>query len=170
MSVGLGASEITLGNYGSLKGIGMIGGAVLAIWGVARFGRKNLIALTIALVSIGGLLLSTMTQIGFLLLFGIGWGVVAGLHWTTYTAVAMAISDRRIAGSMFTLFTTVMTIGLGLGDGIATSLTDNMAFSSVFLMLAVGNLILIPFAWWLIGRLTPSATPSIESESNLQPS
>ena len=153
MSDELGANEIMLGNYGSLKGIGMIGGAILATWGVAKFGRKNLIALTITLISVGGLILGNITQAGILLALGILWGVVAGLHWTVYLAVAMAISDRRIASSMFTLFGTMLNIGIGLGDGIPVSLTDNMSYTSVFQLLALGNLVFIPFAWWLIGRM-----------------
>ncbi len=151
MSSELGAEQVTLGNYGSLKGVGMVGGALFAAWGVGRFGRKSLALITVSLVTIGGFIISTLTEINVLLIVGVVWGVVVGLHWTVYAALAMSVSDKRIAGSMFAIFQTMANIGIALGDGVPTSLTDTMPFATIFRYLAIGNLLLIPFVYWIVG-------------------
>jgi hypothetical protein len=40
--------------------------------------------------------------------------------------------DRRIAGSMFAILQTMSDIGIGAGEGVATSLSDNLGFTGVF--------------------------------------
>lgn len=151
MSDELGAQQVTLGNYGSLKGLGMVGGALFAAWGVGKFGRKTLALITVSLVTVGGFIISTQTQINALLIIGVLWGVVVGLHWTVYAALAMSVSDKRIAGSMFAIFQTMANIGIALGDGIPASLTDTMAFATIFRYLAIGNLLWIPLVFWVVG-------------------
>ena len=72
------------------------------------------------------------------------WGIVVGLHWTVYAAVSMAITDLRVAGSMFAILQTMANVGLGLGDGLTASLTDNLAFSEIFRLFALLNILAIP--------------------------
>jgi MFS family permease len=145
MSSKLGVSEITLGSYGTLKGIGMVIGAVGMSLIAGRFGLKAAGLLLLVLVSLGGLFLGTTANPQFILAIGIAWGIVVGLQWTVYATMAMGITDLRIAGSMFALFQMMANIGIASGEGIATSLSDNLGFSNVFLALAAVNLILIPF-------------------------
>lgn len=146
MSKDLGAPSTILGTYGTIKGIGMVLGAVIMSLIAKKWGLKTAAFLTIILVSVGGFSLSLMSSVNSILLLAIVLGIVAGLQWTVYASLAMGITDLRIAGSMFALFQMMANIGLASGEGIATSLSNNaLGFSGVFRLLAILNLFLIPF-------------------------
>lgn len=164
MSRDLEASEITLGAYGTLKGVGMVIGAVGMSVIAVRFGLKAAALTTLILVSIGGAALSFLTDLNLLLGFGVVWGVVAGLQWTVYAALAMGVTDLRIAGSMFALFQTMANIGIAAGEGVATSLSNNIGFVGVFRLLAVVSLLLIPLFLLAMRRFahrTAELTPQV---------
>ena len=152
MSDTLGASPSTIGWYGSVKGIGMIVGAVAVSLLVKRLRREWAVAATLAAVAVGGLVLSSLGTVGAFLGFGAVWGIAVGLHWTTYATVSMDITDLRIAGSMFAILQTMANIGIGAGEGVATALTDNLGFPSVMRLLAIGAVILIPIALVVVRR------------------
>ena len=57
----------------------------------------------------------------------------------------MGITDLRIAASMFAIFQMMANIGMAGGEGIATSLSDDLASRLVFRLLATFNIVLIPF-------------------------
>jgi predicted MFS family arabinose efflux permease len=144
MSSDLGANEVALGTYGTIKGIGMVLGAILMSVVTSRWGLKPAGILTLLLVCAGGVTLSFITDPGLILMLGLGLGVIAGLQWTVYATIAMGITDLRIAGSMFALFQMMANIGIASGEGVATSLSDNIGFSGVFLMLGVVSILLVP--------------------------
>ena len=145
MSKELGADEVILGNYGTIKGIGMVLGALILSLIVSRWRLKVAALVTLSLVTIGGFAFSRCTSCAVALGMGLGWGVVVGLQWSVYGAVAMGITDQRIAASMFALFQMMANIGMAAGEGVFTSLSDRIGFTTVFVLLAVANLLLIPF-------------------------
>lgn len=153
MSSELGASESQLGNFGTLKGVGMVVGAVGMSAIALRFNRGAAAMTTLVLVTIGGLLISGAGTVNAYLALAVVWGVVAGLHWTAYAMLTMGITDVRIAGSMFALFQTMANIGIAGGEGIATALSDDIGFVSVFRLLALGNIILIPLLVLVLRRM-----------------
>jgi hypothetical protein len=53
----------------------------------------------------------------------------------------------------------VSNIGTAIGDGGATALSDNWGFSTVFITLALLNVINIPILWGLF-RIAPELTAS----------
>jgi Na+/melibiose symporter-like transporter len=166
----LGISDTGIGNFGSLKGVGMVAGAAATAYLVPRLGPMGTTALTLALVSAGGWLLSSLSTLTPLLVVAAVWGVVVGLHWTVYATVSMRLTDVRIAATMFALFQTMANIGLAAGDGIATSLSDDRGFVSVFRLLAVGNLLALPLIALCVGWASRSGTvtatvPDVESEA-----
>ena len=144
MSSRLGASEVMLGTYGTIKGVGMVLGAAGLGLIAARFGLKTAALVTLVLVSVGGISLSFCTSCPPVLALGVLLGIVAGLQWSVYGALAMGITDLRIAGSMFALFQMMANIGIAAGEGVATSLAGAWGFTQVFVLLAAGNLLLIP--------------------------
>ena len=144
MSSQLNASETTLATYGTLKGAGMVLGALTMLAVSSRLGKRTAGLLTLSLVTIPGLVISVMTNVNALLISGVFWGIVAGLHWTIHAAIAMGITDLRIAATMFALFQTMSNIGLTPGEGIATGLSDDLGFARVFQLLAVSNIVMIP--------------------------
>lgn len=166
MSTDLGAAETAVGTYGTVKGIGMVVGAISMSLIANRWSLKAAGLTTLTLVTVGGLTLSTLDNPTLIIGLGILLGIVAGLHWTVYASLAMGITDLRIAGSMFAIFQMMANIGLAAGEGVGTALSDDIGFTAVFRMLALANLFLIPL-FLLVMRgyvkrpsldLTPSST------------
>ncbi|MEM8861257.1 MAG: MFS transporter [Chloroflexota bacterium] len=160
----LGIDEAGLGNYGSIKGIGMVIGAVTASFMAARFGKKSAVILTLTLVTIIGFTISFASSLGQFLILAIVWGAVVGLHWTVYATLSMGLTDLRIAGTMFALFQMMANIGIAAGEGIATGLSDNIGFGRVFQIFALANIIVIPLIIFVINRLAKqleSAEPAL---------
>ncbi len=140
----LNAVETQIGAYGSLKGVGMVIGALGTSFLIAQVGRRNTAFIIAGLVSIGGILFSFAGSITAVLTLAIFWGMVLGLHWTLYMVLSMTRTNVRIAGSMFAISMAVSNIGQAAGDGIATGLTDNIGFINVFRAVALFNLIVFP--------------------------
>lgn len=140
----LGASEVALGNWGALKGVGMVIGALFIALVARRMSHFALALMTMCLVTVGGLTLSVIDSVSVILIAAVFWGIVVGFHWTIYATLAMGITDIRIAGSMFAIFQTFANIGIAAGEGIGTSLSDNIGFTGVFRTFALINLIVIP--------------------------
>jgi PAT family beta-lactamase induction signal transducer AmpG len=166
MSSDLGASETTLGNYGTIKGIGMVLGAVGLSFIASKINLKAAAFTTLILVMVGGLLLSFSSNLTSLLFLALPWGIVVGLQWTAYAALTMGITDLRIAGSMFALFQMMANIGIASGEGVATSLSDNIGFSGVFRLLALFNILLIPLLLFILRRF--SSESDVEAETPVE--
>ncbi|WP_420631347.1 MFS transporter [Candidatus Leptofilum sp.] len=160
MSDELAAIETQIGTYGALKGVGTVVGALITSWLISRTSRRTTAMLVAGLVSLGGLVFSFAGSITAVLTLATFWGIVLGLHWTTYMVLAMTRTDARIAGSMFAISMAVSNIGSAIGDGVATGLTDNIGFINVFRLLAAINLIVFPL---LIGvfRLAPKEETAV---------
>lgn len=144
MSNELDSSGSTIGLYGTLKGIGMVLGAIGLSYLMTHFGRRTAALTTVILVTLGGLMFSVLESETAIVSVGVLWGVAVGLQWTTYVTLSMGITDTRIAGSMFAILQTMSNIGIGAGEGVATSLSDNLGFSGVFRSFALANLLVIP--------------------------
>jgi PAT family beta-lactamase induction signal transducer AmpG len=142
--VGLDSSPRTIGFYGSLKGIGMVIGAVGVARIVTRFNRRTAALVTVGAVLAGGVMFSLIESESLILWAAPLWGIAVGLQWTTYVTMAMGITDTRIAASMFAILQTMANIGMGAAEGVATGLTDTVSFSTLFLVLGLANLVLIP--------------------------
>ena len=152
MSDELGASGGTIGLYGTLKGVGMVVGAVALSSLVRRFGRRFAALTTLSVVTLGGLVLSTFEAERAILFLAVPWGVAVCLQWTTYVTLAMGITDTRIVGSMFAILQTMSNIGIGAGEGVATALSDDIGYSGVFRWFALGNVIVVPLIVFALGR------------------
>ena len=152
MSNELDSSGGTIGLYGTLKGLGMVVGAVGLSALVQRFGRARAALVTLVAVAAGGFMFSTLESETSILVVAAIWGVAVGLQWTTYVTLSMGITDTRIAGSMFAILQTMSNIGIGAGEGVATALSDNIGFSSVFRMLGIGSLLIVPLLLWVSRR------------------
>ncbi len=152
MSNELDSSGGTIGLYGTLKGLGMVVGAVGLSALVQRFGRARAALVTLVSVAGGGFMFSALESETSILIVAAIWGVAVGLQWTTYVTLSMGITDTRIAGSMFAILQTMSNIGIGAGEGVATALSDNIGFSSVFRMLGIGSLLVVPLLLWVSRR------------------
>ncbi|MBN1318857.1 MAG: MFS transporter [Anaerolineales bacterium] len=154
MSQGLGASESVIGQYGAMRGLGAVIGAIGGGLLIDRLGRKRSAFGGVLAISLVAFLIALATGARGLLGIGVLWGVVWGFQETIFVALAMDLSDSRIAASMFALMMAFSNIGTAVGEGVATGLTDNLPFSTVFLALAGVNLLVLPILWGLF-RVAP---------------
>jgi MFS family permease len=152
MSDELESSDTVIGVYGSLKGVGMVIGAVGVSTLIARLGRRVAALVTVAAVTAGGLIFSVFQTETAILAVAVLWGIAVGLQWTTYVTLSMGITDTRIAGSMFAILQTMSNIGIGAGDGVATALSDNLGYSGVFRTFGLANLVVIPLILFVANR------------------
>ncbi|MFZ4827419.1 MAG: MFS transporter [Phototrophicaceae bacterium] len=142
----LNATESVLGNWGSIKGIGMvIGGFVIALLG-KRFSLNMLLIVTTLSVSVMGVFMSVLNSLDGLLWLAVSWGVVVGFEWTLSGLIAMRYTDVRVAATMFAVFMTVSNIGTAIGEGLGTAFLPSMGYAGVFLWTAGLNLLVIPLA------------------------
>jgi MFS family permease len=152
MSDELDSSGGTIGLYGTLKGAGMVVGAIAVSTLVTRFGRRSAALATVLAVSVGGLVFSGLESERSLLIVAPIWGIAVGLQWTTYVTLSMGVTDTRIAASMFAILQTMANIGIGAGEGVATALSDNLGFGGVFRLLAVANVAVIPLILFVTAK------------------
>ncbi len=153
MSDELGIGPEIIGRYGMLKGVGMVIGALILGWSINKLGIRNAALSTVSMVTVGGLIFSRATGLNSILIIGVLWGVVVAFHWTVYATYSMGITDKRIAGSMFSILMTVGNIGIGAGETLATRFVDDIGFSGVFTTLALINLALIPLLFFALRGL-----------------
>jgi len=148
----LNSSGSTIGLYGTLKGLGMVVGAVGVSRLIIHFNRTTAALVTVLAVTAGGLMFSVLDTERALLIAAPFWGIAVGLQWTTYVTLSMGITDTRIAASMFAILQTMSNIGIGAGEGVATALSDNIGFAGVFRMLGLVNLMVIPLILFVTSR------------------
>lgn len=148
------AAEKVIGQYGALRGLGAMIGAVAGGLLIDRIGRRPAAFAAVLAISAGAALIGSSAVIGRLLVMGVLWGIAWGFQETLFVALAMDIADSRVAASMFAIMMALSNIGTAIGEGLATGMTDNLAFSSIFGLLAGFNLITLPILWGLF-RLAP---------------
>jgi len=154
MSAVFHAPAMTLGQYGALRGVGAVLGALAGGLLVDRMGRKWSAYGAVLLISIVAAIIGAATGINMLLALGILWGIAWGFQETIFVALAMDLAEARIAASMFAIMMALSNLGTAVGEGVATGLTDNMSFSSVFRLLAAINIVTLIVLWGLF-RVAP---------------
>lgn len=154
MSDTLESSAGRIGLYGTLKGVGMVVGAVGLSTLVHRYGRRTAATVTLVAVATGGVVFSNLKSEVAIIAVAALWGIAVGLQWTTYVTLSMGVTDTRIAGSMFAILQTMSNIGIGGGDGVATALSDNVGFPSLFRIFGLASVALIPLLFWVTGRFS----------------
>ncbi len=143
------AAKTAIGQYGALRGVGAVIGAVGGGFLVDKLGRRRSAIGGLIAVSIGAVLIGLAPGITVLLILGVVWGIAWGFQETIFVALAMDLSDRRIAASMFAIMMALSNVGTAVGEGIATGLTDNLSFTAIFWLLAGLNVINVPILIWL---------------------
>ncbi|MCP5096909.1 MAG: MFS transporter [Chloroflexi bacterium] len=144
MSQTFNATESVIGQYGAIRGIGAVMGAILGGVLLDRIGRFTGSYTALLLVTLAGFGLALSTSIGMTLTVGLFWGMAWAFIETIFVALAMALADSRIAASMFALMMAISNVGVAIGEGFGTSLTDNIGFTAVFAIFAAINLINFP--------------------------
>lgn len=139
MSHSLHASELSIGYYGALRGIGAAIGALIVAVTYSRIGLKRMAVLTVFILSGAALLMGVSSGVPMILRFALIWGMAWGLQECVFLSLAMDISDVRIAASMFAILMAVSNAGTAIVEGVATTLTVQVGFRQVFIFLAGFN-------------------------------
>ena len=145
MSNRLNASELSIGHYGALRGIGAVIGAIIAGLLMDRLGYKRIALATVIVISIAAALIGFSSSVSMILKLGVIWGIAWGLQETVFLCLAMSLADIRIAASIFAIMMAISNIGTAIVEGVATALSVKIGFQLVFLVLAGFNFINILF-------------------------
>ncbi|HNT77211.1 MAG TPA: MFS transporter [Anaerolineae bacterium] len=157
------AAESLIGQYGALRGLGAVVGALVGGALVDRVGRKRSAYAAAGGISIAAALFGLATGARGVLWLGLLWGVVWAFQETLFFALAMDIADARIAASMFAIMMGISNLGSAVSDGLATALSDNVGFTAVFWGLAVINLGTLPVLWGLFKKAPEIAKGVLET-------
>jgi PAT family beta-lactamase induction signal transducer AmpG len=154
MSNNLDATEQSIGQYGALRGLGAILGAILAGFSMNRLGYSRIAYITVFIVSVAAFLMGYSGTVSLILSFAVIWGFAWGFQETVFLSLAMSLTDVRIAASMFAIMMAVSNIGTAIVEGIATALSVKIGFQLVFLVLAGFNFInlLILYLYFRVWR------------------
>jgi MFS family permease len=154
MSREFNAPEELIGTYGALRGVGAVVGVVAVSLLIDRLGRRQTAVGALIALSVGAALLGASSGIGMIMAAGTLWSIAWGFQETVFVVLAMDLSDKRIAASMFAIMMALSNLGTAIGEGVATSLTGGIGFRAVFWALAAANLIVVPILWGLF-RVAP---------------
>ncbi|MGC9350133.1 MAG: MFS transporter [Anaerolineae bacterium] len=152
MSEEFGATERAVGQYGALRGIGAVIGAIGGGFLLDRLVRRNSAYLAVIAISLSTVLIGIASGSGAVIGLGLVWGIAWAFQETVFFTLAMDIADARIAASMFAIMMGVSNLGAAVGDGLATALSDDLGFSLVFWSLAGINLLALPLLAWLFRK------------------
>jgi len=144
MSREFNAPEELIGTYGALRGVGAVVGVVAVSLLIDRLGRRQTAIGALIALSVGAVLLGASSGIGMIIAAGTLWSIAWGFQETVFVVLAMDLSDKRIAASMFAIMMALSNLGTAVGEGVATSLTGSIGFRAVFWALAGANLIVVP--------------------------
>jgi MFS family permease len=159
------ATSSLIGRYGSLRGIGAVVGALVAGLLIDRFGRRRSAYAAIFLISLGSISIGLAGQARTVLALGVAWGIVWAFQETLFFALAMGLTDSRIAASMFAIMMAISNLGTAITEGVSTGLTDNLGFSAVFWLLAGVNILTLPVLWGLF-RIAPEIQDRNKSDQS----
>ena len=102
------------------------------------FGRKSTIyiILSLSIITSGALILAD-TWIILALIYSIIGFLFGGLY-SSIAALAMDVTDKRIAATQFSIFMSLLNVGeVGIGNGLAGLMLETLGYSRVFLYSAL---------------------------------
>ena len=130
-----------LGIMGALRGGGSVAGALLAGFLFARCSRKAVSFTAMLALAAGIYIWSLVPSANLALNYIVLWGVIWSLQETVYMTLAMGYANPQAPALSFSLLMVFSNIGTSIGEGLATSLVENLGFRSVFTVLVgIGGL------------------------------
>lgn len=134
---------MTAGFYTAIWGIGVVGGGITGGRLIRKIGNKRAVILAL-FASMTAILLLTMITgpvmaWPLLFLFGLSYGY----YETVYFATSMAMTNMRIAASMFAILMAVSNAGSGIGLATGGLLSELFGFHRTFIVFALLNLFVL---------------------------
>ncbi len=148
-----GISYMTAGFFTAVWGLGVTAGGIMGGRLTDRFGNRAAVSgalvLSLGSISLLSLLTSPLLAWPLLFLFGLSYGY----YETAFFANSMAVTDPRIAASMYAILMALSNLGSGIGMAIGGKLSDMTGFRNSFLFFAAMNLLVIPLLPWIRKRI-----------------
>ena len=132
------------GFYTAVWGLGVVAGGLTGGRLTDRIGFKR---------SVQGALLASLaaiTALAFIFNQQAAWplaalfGLAYGYYETVYFALAMRLTDLRIAATMFAILMAVANLGTAIGVGLSGVLVDTVGYRWTFILIACLNLLALP--------------------------
>lgn len=136
-----------IGQYGALRGIGAVCGALAGSWLLSRMAR-----LPVALGSLVMLAGTALSAIGIeraeqFLAFGLAWGIVWGMQEAVFLTFAMNVAAREAghhhAALCFAFLMACSNAGTAVSEVCSTALVAQLGFHGVYLGLAVWTVVAV---------------------------
>ena len=152
----------TAGLITTVWGIGVMLGGVTGGSLIRRIGNRNaiIVSLGITFVAILALALTPSPVLAWpvVALFGLAYGT----YQTLYYALAMNVTDPRIAASMFSILMAVTNVAQGVGMAVCGGLADTVGFRWTFAITTAINLLALPFLPAIFKRTQTSKSSSAD--------
>lgn len=149
-----GIDVMTAGFFTTVWGLGVVVGSLTGGKLTDRIGQRRAVetALILSLVSIAALSFTSSIPVAWILVFL--FGLAFGYYETVYFAISMEKTDPRIAASMFAILMAIANIGTGIGMPISGILAETVGFRWTFGIIALLNLLALPFIPAIFGKRT----------------
>lgn len=144
LSETLSISLSTAGFVATVLGIGIVLGGLLGGRITSKIGQRKSVqfAMLLSTVAISLLAAITNTQMAWVLVLVFGFAF--GFYETVYFAIAMHVTDERIAATMFSILMAVANIGTGVGLALTGGLSELLGYRLTFIILACLNVLAFP--------------------------
>ena len=138
-------SYATAGFITTTLGLGTVLGSLFGGRITDKIGQKRSvqIAMVISMVAVALLAAVISPWMAWILVFV--FGAAFGFYETVFMAISMNLTDGRIAATMFSILMAVANIGTGIGLALTGVLADTIGYNFTFLLLAVLNVLVLPF-------------------------
>lgn len=123
-----------IGQYGSLRGLGGIIGAIAAAWAFSKANYFRVAIAGSALLSAGAITAAGVLNGQNFHIFAITWGFAWGFQETVFVTIAMSFCRVKLAAATFASIMAVANLGTALGEGLGTGFVDRLGFQQVFLI------------------------------------
>lgn len=121
--------------------VGRIGGAMVSGRLSDRLGYCRSLRFAVLLSAFASLGLALQLGVIALALTCLTFGFAYGYFTTVYAAIAMTLSDPRIAASMFAIFMMFLNIGIAAGQGLGGVITDAVGFGGLAVFMSLVGLL-----------------------------
>lgn len=148
--------DVSIGEVGLLIAVSMVGriiGALTNSWITDRIGRRQSLMFAIALATAGCVGLAFDFGLFWVGLFAFLFGLAYGYYNAVYAAVAMDLSDPKIAASMFAIFMMFVNLGTVGGQVIGGQIIERFSFSTMVVVFGIINLVNIPLVFSIFKRI-----------------
>jgi predicted MFS family arabinose efflux permease len=147
--------EGVVGIYGSLRGLGAVAGAALAGYTAIHYSRTKTVIFSLSFLTLSAFLIMAIQGAWSAYLIGFIWGMAWSYQETIFVMLAMLLSERAMAATVFALLMMSSNIGIAIGEAMATPMALSVGFEPTFIALAIiGLCALVPVM--LLMKLMPT--------------